>query len=399
MDDSRAIQGVEPARCEAAADDDQLGRIVRQCAADGQCIADYGTAHQGLGHPPPDAHVQVDLPSGIIEHYVGDMTVRVHAGTPLGHVQETLRPTNQFLPIDAADSMTVGEIIAHNVYGPLRLGYGAMRDLLLGLHYVDADGQSIHVGGRTVKNVAGYDVTKLMVGGLNTLGLITEATLRTYAIPQQVTQVTVTPFCPTTLDAQATSLLTGDAAPLYLDFQFPASGAAARPTLHLAYAGAPTGCEAQCEALGRWLASVELPPDAAQRSDGTLDDDLSARQARRQWRDQASALVNLIVPSTHTGQTIHNLRHGRLPMHTAESLPAHGVIWLGGQWTIDEARAADEVINQIINAAGGMRLWLKRPDDSPAIAPFAPPQPDWTMQMKIKETMDAKAVFNKGRFL
>ena len=87
-------------------------------------------------------------------------------------------------------------------------------------------------------------------------------------------------------------LMTGDAAPLYLDFQFPASGPAARPTLHLAYAGAPTGCAAQFEALERWLASADQPPGNAQQFDTDLME-LSVTPLLRTFIAEHRALIKI----------------------------------------------------------------------------------------------------------
>src|SRR5207249_3161430 len=102
----------------------------------------------------------------------------------------------------------IAEIIAHNVSGPLRLTHGTCRDLLLGLRYFDATGTLITVGGRTVKNVAGYDVTRLMVGSLNTLGLIADANLRTAAIPERINRIALHNVDPAALDPRVTPWLT-----------------------------------------------------------------------------------------------------------------------------------------------------------------------------------------------
>ncbi|MDJ0535733.1 MAG: FAD-binding oxidoreductase [Xenococcaceae cyanobacterium MO_207.B15] len=122
----------------------------------------------------------------ILEHAVGDLTVTVEAGVKLVDLQATLAATNQFLPIDPAypQQATIGGIVATADTGSLRNRYGGIRDLVLGLSFVRADGKIAKAGGRVVKNVAGYDLMKLFTGSYGTLGIITQVTFRTYPLPQ-----------------------------------------------------------------------------------------------------------------------------------------------------------------------------------------------------------------------
>jgi hypothetical protein len=122
--------------------------------------------------------------AGRMECHVADMTVTVAADVPLDVVQAELAKVNQWIPIDGDGRLSVGELVETNSSGPLRLGYGAWRDLLLGCQFRTSDGQLITVGGRTMKNVAGYDVVKLMVGQRGILGSLVTVTCRTYARPE-----------------------------------------------------------------------------------------------------------------------------------------------------------------------------------------------------------------------
>jgi glycolate oxidase FAD binding subunit len=133
----------------------------------------------------------------IIEHAVGDLTVTVEAGVKLSDLQQVLKKTNQFLPLDPAypDSATIGGIVATADSGSWRQRYGGIRDMVLGLSFVRADGQIAKAGGRVVKNVAGYDLMKLFAGSYGTLGIISEVTFRVYPHP----------------DASGTIALTGEA--------------------------------------------------------------------------------------------------------------------------------------------------------------------------------------------
>lgn len=111
------------------------------------------------------------------------MTATVAADVPLEAVQNHLAKFDQWIPIDGNRRLPIGRLVETNSTGPLRLGYGAWRDLLLGCQFKTPDGQLITAGGRTMKNVAGYDLVKLMVGQRGMLGSLISITCRTYKRP------------------------------------------------------------------------------------------------------------------------------------------------------------------------------------------------------------------------
>src|SRR3954452_7500501 len=130
---------------------------------------------------------------GQIDHQVADMSATVAADVPLRVVQETLARSGQWLPIDGDPEKSVGELVANNSSGPLRLGYGAWRDLLLGAQFHNGRGELITAGGRTVKNVAGYDLTKFIVGQRGVFARLITITVRTYRRPAGAVLATFKP--------------------------------------------------------------------------------------------------------------------------------------------------------------------------------------------------------------
>jgi FAD/FMN-containing dehydrogenase len=112
-----------------------------------------------------------------------DMTATFSADVTLAEAQRRLAEIGQWLPVDGDASWTLGRLVETNSTGPLRLGYGAWRDLLLGCQFTNGRGQLITAGGRTVKNVAGYDLTKFMVGQGGVFGRIVTITTRTHLRP------------------------------------------------------------------------------------------------------------------------------------------------------------------------------------------------------------------------
>jgi glycolate oxidase FAD binding subunit len=128
----------------------------------------------------------------VIEHPWQDMTVTVQAGCTISTLQRKLAEHGQRLALDALwpDEATVGGVIATNDSGALRVRFGGLRDLIIGATIVLPDGTVAKSGGKVVKNVAGYDLQKLMTGALGTLGVITEAIFRTYPLAKEVRTLT-----------------------------------------------------------------------------------------------------------------------------------------------------------------------------------------------------------------
>lgn len=122
----------------------------------------------------------------ILQHTPEDMTVTVEAGITLAALQSALAQRGQWLPIDPphTESLTVADLIATNASGPRRYGFGTIRDHLIGLQVVLADGRLVSSGGKVVKNVAGYDLLKLFVGARDTLGFAVEATFKLLPLPE-----------------------------------------------------------------------------------------------------------------------------------------------------------------------------------------------------------------------
>ncbi|ERT08390.1 FAD binding domain protein [Lyngbya aestuarii BL J] len=120
----------------------------------------------------------------LIEHAVGDLTVTVEAGMSVHQLQQILAATGQFLALDPAypETATIGGIIATADTGSLRQRYRGVRDQILGISFVRSDGKMTKAGGRVVKNVAGYDLMKLLTGSYGTLGMISQVTLRVYPV-------------------------------------------------------------------------------------------------------------------------------------------------------------------------------------------------------------------------
>ena len=172
----------------ALASEEEVVRTLRAASGAGEAVVLRGGGTRlGLG-APARARRTVDLRglSGVIEHHVEDLTVEAWAGTTVGALNRELAPHRQVLALDPPlpERATLGGVVAAGDPGIRVVPGSRPRDLLLGLSAVLADGTRIRSGGRVVKNVTGYELTKLFTGSLGTLGAITRVTLRLRALPE-----------------------------------------------------------------------------------------------------------------------------------------------------------------------------------------------------------------------
>src|SRR5581483_9731585 len=168
---------------------EQLAAVMALASEEALAVAPRGGGHATtLGGVPArlDLVVETRLLDRIVEDRPEDLVVTVEAGITAGALARHLAARRQLLPVDptAWSTRTLGGMVATNASGPLRCRYGTLRDLLLGVRFVQDDGVLTWGGARVVKSVTGYDVPKLMVGALGTLGVLAELTLRLHPAPE-----------------------------------------------------------------------------------------------------------------------------------------------------------------------------------------------------------------------
>jgi glycolate oxidase FAD binding subunit len=163
--------------------EEEIASILKYANENGKKVnVEGGGTKKGFGGLVESADLILSLAlfKGVVEHATGDLTMTVKAGTTFKELQTYLAHHGQKIALDPAlpDEATIGGIIAANESGPKRLGYGSARDNVIGLRIVYPDGTIIRSGGKVVKNVAGYDMNKLFIGSMGTLGVLTEVTLK-----------------------------------------------------------------------------------------------------------------------------------------------------------------------------------------------------------------------------
>ncbi|MBM4044591.1 MAG: FAD-binding oxidoreductase [Planctomycetes bacterium] len=186
---AHAVDGLAPRGVFSADSPEAACRALKAANDERLAVVPWGGGTKmRLGNLPTrvDLVLKLDKMNRLVEHDAANLTATVQAGARLADVQRALAERGQFLPLDPpfAESATIGGILATNSSGPKRLFYGSARDLVLGMKVALPSGEIIKAGGKTVKNVAGYDLCKLFIGSLGTLGVITEATFRLLPIPE-----------------------------------------------------------------------------------------------------------------------------------------------------------------------------------------------------------------------
>jgi glycolate oxidase FAD binding subunit len=187
----------------------------------------------------------------ILEHETGDLTCTVEAGTRLSALTEALGRSGQRLSLDPPGDPTVGALLARNLSGPLRHGFGAPRDLVLGVTLVLADGTVASAGGKVVKNVAGYDLARLVCGSLGRLALIARVSFRLHPQPRAAQTLVVETDDAASVVAQ---LLRSQLQPSALDVLHPGRVA-------VLFEGSQRAVEAQVAAAKRLVGGVESGPE------------------------------------------------------------------------------------------------------------------------------------------
>ena len=187
---SRAVAGLAPRFLAEPTTVDGVSRVLALATRHGLAVVPTGAgARLGWGAPPRRVDLVLSLArlDRVLAHEPEDLTLSVECGVRLDALDALLRPHGQFIPLDPARFAlsTVGGLIATGAAGPYRARYGTMRDLLVGLTVVRPNGTIVKGGGRVVKNVTGYDIPKLHVGALGTLGVVVEAHLRLHPRPAE----------------------------------------------------------------------------------------------------------------------------------------------------------------------------------------------------------------------
>ncbi|RDK08336.1 glycolate oxidase subunit GlcE [Cupriavidus lacunae] len=330
------------------------------------CLRGAGTK-DFYGNAPRGEPLDTRLFHGIVDYDPTELVITARCGTPLAEIDAELARHRQLLAFEAprfGAGGTVGGTVAAGLSGPRRQAVGALRDFVLGLQMMDGRGDVLRFGGRVVKNVAGYDVSRLMAGSLGTLGLILEVSLKVLPMPFAEQSVCFEMDEPTALDC----LNAWGGRPLPVSASAWADG-----VLRVRLSGAGAAVAAACRKLG---GERMTDADAAAFWTGLRDHTLP-------WfagAHRGAALWRLAVPSSAP----------------VTDLPGQQLIeWGGGQrWWLTDA-SADHVRAVAAAACGHATLFRNGRQAGDVFTTL--PQPLLDIHLRLKDAFDPARIFNPGR--
>ena len=418
-----AVDGLAPAAVVFPGSVEQVSAVLAACSQAGASVVPWGGgSSMGLGGVPRKVEVVLALSrlNQVIDHEPGDMTSTVQAGMVLRDFQAHLGRHGQFLSLDppAASRATIGGILAANASGPRRLRYGTARDLLIGERVVHADGTVTKGGAKVVKNVTGYDMNKLYVGSLGTLGVIVEATFRLYPLPAaestwvasfstlQTARDAVAKILGSPLVPSAVELLSGSAADEV--------GRRARvvpgkkgPVLAVAVASVPDGVSAQLDQarqMGRQVGGGEgqvLQGEAHERFWSAVSD--FEPEGGSALILKASVLISEVAEAMRQGEEI--AAKGRLRVATISEAGTGIVRYYfqadgAGKESFDRLAGVVAPLRAFAIEAKGSLVVLQAPPEVKAKVDVWGPVGDVIAQMRgLKQQFDPGGTLNPCRFV
>jgi glycolate oxidase FAD binding subunit len=419
-EDARNFDGITLDREVSPASVEELAHIMETaCAAGHSMIPIGGGTELHLGNPPRSAHLGIHTRGlrGVVEYEPDNLTVSVQAGTTLQELQETLITQNQFLPLDPPypERATLGGLFATNASGPLRFRYSTLRDMLLGIKVVHADGSRTRAGGKLVKNVTGYDMCKLYAGSLGTLGIISEMTFKVQPTTEAVaTAIVFYPAMPAALEASQ-NLLQADLMPEALEalngtafaavtgtapdprwvllIRLGETDAAVRWQLDRLRELTSAGCGVMLNVLGTDESTGFWRRMASARNAGSGDNDL--------WL-KCSVLCQFAAATerrlTETGQRLE--AHSRIFCHAGVTVFHARYSWPGRTCEAADLTHAVAELRRECAAVGGHLVVEKAPAEiKHRLDVWGYEAPALALMRRIKSQFDPKGVLNPGRFV
>ena len=390
--DADSVAGV-PARYVAApSSTEQTAELIGVAAQHDLAVVARGAAtKRDWGVPPTRVDLVVDTSSltGVVDHAAGDLVCVVRAGTPMSELQDALAGAGQQLALDAPfPDATVGGTVAVSTSGPRRLLYGTLRDLLIGITFVRADGVVAKSGGTVVKNVAGYDFGKLLLGSFGTLGLVTEVVVRLHPLPAARRVVTVRTSDPSTAFAAAATVTGSQLVPSAVEVDQQGTGPG---TVTVLLEGIEAGVDSRADAATGLLSAY---------GDVDVTTDLPEGFADLPFADGRTGLK---VTSSMTGvadvlATARDLSGGT-PLHVRGS--AAGVLHAGLPAGAEPAQVAGAVERLRATAAGsgGSVTVLAAPPEVRDLVDVWGPVPGLDLMRRLKDEMDPGHRLAPGRFV
>ena len=402
-----AILGAQPQLLLEPANELQLATALRLANDEALSVIPRGGGTKlAWGNPPSRADLILSTKrlDKILEHVWADMTVSVEAGCTIGTLQSALAQHGQRLAIDVLSPKyaTIGGILSTNDSGALRLRFGSLRDLVIGATIALPDGTLASSGGKVVKNVAGYDLPKLVTGAFGTLGVITRAVFRLHPLPAEAS--TISCLARDAADAQRILLAIQDSklAHSALQARFIENAA---PQIDVLFEATAAGIAAQIATL-KSLVGVQTtesdPPvwRARQELFHVANEEAPLGTPISDWRGPSViAKLSFLPTQLASVATAISRTAASNQLRATFVAQAFGLATLLLQGAPANLRAALTSLRADLEHGSGSLVIQHRPDAMPSLDAWGTPADSLSLMRAVKLQLDPKSTLNPGRFL
>jgi glycolate oxidase FAD binding subunit len=396
---SHNVDGIEPVLVCSPREPEQVAAAIRTCAeADATLIPWGGGTAMALGNPPRRAEVILSTVrlNRLIDHDHANLTVTAGSGLVLSALQTALLSHTQFVAIDPPypDRSTIGGIVAANLNGPRRSYYGSVRDLVIGMKVVLGSGAQIKAGGKVVKNVAGYDMSKLFIGSLGTLGIITELTVRVSPIPEQSATALGLGTLQQVLQL-AENLAPSKLLPSAVVLRNDPGGQ--NWQLAVCFEGFQQSVQRQLRDLELMAQTFGIPMEPHRGQD-----EIQIWQPIQDFPLQSDRVIyRVTVPRASVAKVLEAAQGSRFAaLNAAVSADlSTGTIWIATTPTKTAAVDFASLIAWAEQERGHAVLFRAPPELKAGVAVWGPSPPTLSLMREIKQQFDPKGTLNLGRFV
>jgi glycolate oxidase FAD binding subunit len=433
-----AVAGVQPQMIFEPRNETEVATALRVADNAGLSVIPRGGGTKTTwGNPPARADLILSTVrmNQVIEHAWADLTVSVETGCTIGTLQNALAQHGQQIAVDPLwpEQATIGGILSTNDTGTLRIRYGGLRDLIIGVTIALPDGTLASSGGKVVKNVAGYDLPKLVTGAFGTLGVITRAVFRLHPLPRKVRSFTFVPRDAADANRLILALQDSKLALTGLQIRF---NSGAQPEVDIRFDGTDAGLAAQTETLRELAAAAaetqsnddvwharqhlfgaarlnrsepssaaSLPPSQATARSGssrtrstasTPGDTLPAQDS------QPAAIAKFSVLPASITNTCQQLRDLAEPLnvHWSAVVQGTGLGWIRlGPANANAIQRVLQTLRSQLEPAGGSLVVQYRSTEIPEIEAWGNPGDTLPLMLSVKQQFDPRKTLNRGRFV
>jgi glycolate oxidase FAD binding subunit len=397
-----AIDGVTPSHVAEPGTTEELSGVLALANERGLGVVPRGAGTKlSLGGVPErlDLIVSLSRMNEVVEHVPGDQIIRVQAGLTLSELLDRIKDSDQLLALDPPErdlGATMGGLVAANSSGPRRLRYGTVRDLIIGVTVVLADGTIAKAGGKVVKNVAGYDLSKLFTGSSGALGVIAEANFRLHPLPEAARTIAVDLDDAGKAGEASQEVMQSSVEPSSCELHWRGG----QGTLSVLIEGISPGVEAQSETITEILGNFGEPRSLSNEE----ADALGPEEPPGTGTDEVALKVSAFPAGlTDVLRTVEDAasRAGLESRIVASAASGVAQVGLSGGGAEAQAAAIREIRDHIVDAypGGSVVVWRAPAEAKQRVETWGPAGDKEVLIRRVKERFDPRATMSPGRFI